>query len=66
MTDKISLRDIYNAVNSLEEKLDRRFLKVEEDIENLKDFKGRLTGIMAIVSLIASGAFSYIWKKIEG
>lgn len=62
----VSLRDIYNAVSSLEEKIDKRMEKVEDRIDVLEDFKNRIYGMTAIISLFAAGVATFLWDRITG
>ena len=62
--DQITLRDIYDAVGKLEEKIDKRISKGEERIESLESFRDRSLGIISIVSVIVGGVFTWIWKKV--
>lgn len=60
----ISLRDIYDVVNRLEDKMDRRMEEVEKRVDLLEDFKGRALGILGVVSFVGSAVFSWLWGKI--
>lgn len=64
MRSSVSLRDIYEAVGRLEEKLDKRMTRNEDRLENLESFKDRSLGIISIASLIVGGVFTWIWKQV--
>lgn len=62
----ITLRDIYEVVNRLEDKIDDRITPIEKDISDLKSFQNRTLGIVGIVSIVLSGFSSYFWSKVTG
>lgn len=64
--DKVTLRDIYDVVERVEDKMDRRFEAVERDISNLKAFQNRTLGVVSIFSGLVSVITVYIWNKITG
>lgn len=62
--ESITLRDVYEAVNRVEDKMDRRFTPLESRVDNLEDFKGRALGVLGVISFIGSAIFSWAWNKI--
>jgi len=64
--DNVSLRDIYEAVERVEEKMSKRIEKVECDVNDLQAFQNKALGILSVVSLFASAIASFIWDKISG
>jgi hypothetical protein len=64
--DTVSLRDIYEAVERVEEKMTKRIEKVETDVNVLQGFQNRALGVVGVVSLFASAIASFIWEKIVG
>jgi len=64
--DNVSLRDIYEAVERVEEKMSKKIEKVECDVEVLQAFQNKALGILSVVSLFASAIASFIWDKISG
>lgn len=46
---------IYDAVLRIEKRFDEELKPIKKDIEGLKEFKNKLLGITAIVSLAISG-----------
>lgn len=63
---KVTLKDVYELVESLDNKLDKRFTKIEERVDKLEDFKAMLVGMGVIISLFVGGLINYIWQKITG
>lgn len=69
--NSVSLRDVYDAVNNLEEKIDRKFEKFEDRVQNLESFRDRTFGFIAgvgglfgtISSLIVNFIFETFTKK---
>jgi hypothetical protein len=61
---RITLKDIYEVVNRLEEKMDKRMCRVEERVDILEDFKSKILGIVTIVSLVSGAVFSWFWEKV--
>lgn len=64
--DDVSLRDIYDAVGSLEEKMGKRIEKVETNVANLQGFQNKSLGVISVLSLFFSAIASFIWTKITG
>ena len=62
--NKVTLKDIYEVVNRLEEKMDKRMCHAEERIDILEDFKSRILGIATIVSVISGAVFSWLWERL--
>lgn len=62
--NSILLKDIYEVVNRLEDKIDERFEKIEARVSHLEDFKNRLIGLATIFSLSAGAISSWLWNKI--
>lgn len=66
--DRVTLRDVYDAINRMEDNLKKEFngrlTKVEKDIEDIKSFQNRFLGVMSILSLFLSAAATYIWNQI--
>jgi len=62
---KVTLRDIYEVVNRLEEKQDERLEKLENRVDTLENFRDRLLGIATVVGLFTGVVATWIWKKIS-
>lgn len=62
--ESITLKDVYDAVNRVEDKMDRRFTPLENRVDTLEDFKGRALGVLGIVSFVGSAIFSWGWNKL--
>ncbi len=65
-SDKVTLRDIYDAVEKLEEKLDRRFEKNEAEIQDLKAFQNKALGILGVFTTLVSLTVTFFWNKFTG
>ena len=64
--DSVSLRDIYEAVERVEDKMTKRIEKVESDVNVLQGFQNRALRVVGVISLFASAIASFIWDKIIG
>ena len=62
--DNVTLRDVYDAVNRIEDKLTKRIDNVEEDVNELQSFQNRILGIATVLSVFISGAATFVWQKI--
>jgi len=59
MPDKATLNDIYQVVNRLEDKMDRRLCSVEDKVNGLESFRDNLMGRIAILTVIATTIMSF-------
>lgn len=64
--EKVTLRDIYRAVERVEDKMDKRIETLEKDVDSLKAFQNRTLGIAGLFATVVSLASTYIWNKITG
>lgn len=65
-SEKITLRDIYDVVNRLEDKVDKRITNVEDDIKELKSFQSRAMGVASVMAAFVSLIATFIWNRITG
>ncbi len=66
MTKQITLKDIYEVVNRLEDKTDRRLQDVEIRLDKVEDMQSKIIGAVSIVGLFVGGAITWVWGKITG
>lgn len=64
--DDVSLRDIYEAVSSLENKMGDRIDKMENRVDTLETFRDRTLGMVAVASVFISVVVNFIWEKLSG
>lgn len=62
--DIVSLRDIYSAIERLEDKIDKRVTPIERDVDDLKAYQNKAMGTLGVLSAFVSLAASYFWNKI--
>lgn len=62
----VTLKDIYEVVNRLEDKMDRRMCIAEEKIDVLESFKDDMAGKITLITGIFSLCFSLLWQWIKG
>lgn len=60
------LKDTYAEIRALRMEMVDRFEKVEERVDILEDFRGKLLGATAIISALFSIVGAWIWSKITG
>ena len=58
------LKDTNLAVNRLEDKIDRRLCEIENRVDTLEDFKGRILGIGSIIAALFGVIGAWIWDKL--
>lgn len=63
---QVHLKDVYDVVNRIEDKLDRRISNLENDVEVLKENQSRALGILAVLSLFFSAVAGWVWNKVVG
>jgi hypothetical protein len=65
MTNTITLKDIYDICDRLEQKMDRRMCTVEKKIDVLESFRDNLLGKIAVITIFISAVFtlSIAWVK---
>lgn len=47
--DKVTLRDVYEAINSLEAKIDKRYDTLEDRVDTLENWRWYIMGSIAVV-----------------
>lgn len=65
LTDYELLRDIYDIVGRVEHKLDERVKCVENDIEEIKNWRSNLNGKIAIITIIFSSMASFLFALLK-
>lgn len=60
----ISLKDIYDVVNRMEDKMDKRLNAIEGRVDVLEDFRGWILGGLTIIGIFVSGFATWVWKKL--
>lgn len=66
MEDKVTLRDLMNAINRVDEKMDRKFEGLESRVRVMENFRSSAMGVIAVASAFFSVAATYIWNKVIG
>ena len=61
---KVTLKDIYEVMYRLEDKMDKRMCAMEQRVDILEDFKSKILGIATIVSVVSGAIFSWLWEKL--
>ena len=58
--NKPTLNDIYQIVNRVEDKLDRRLKCVEDKVDGLESFRDNLMGRITILTVVATTIMSFV------
>lgn len=66
MTDKVTLRDVYDIVNRLEDKVDTQMEEIRTEVQEIRTWQNKAVGVLGILTLFANAAISYIWTKLFG
>ena len=61
---KVTLRDIYEAINALEAKMTHRMEKVEGDVEENTTFRNQLIGKMTVIFAVIGVSVNLLWDYI--
>lgn len=64
--NRVTLKDVYEVVNRLEDKMDTRLKDLEDRVETNESFRNRFLGIAAVIGAFAGGAASIFWERITG
>lgn len=62
--ERITLKDVYDAVYRVEDKLGKRLDDQDRKIQELKDFQNRALGILSAGTMLFSALISYFWDKV--
>lgn len=68
--ERVTLRDVYAALNRLEDKLGKnygdRFKAIEQDIEDIRSFQNKAIGVLGVLSLFFGAISNFIWERLLG
>ena len=62
--DRVTLRDVYEAIGSLESKIDEKIKDNAARIDTLETFRDRWLGAMAVISLFGGAVSSWLWERL--
>lgn len=62
----ITLQDVYNVVNRLEDKIDRRLTEIEDRVDIQESFRNRAMALIGVVATFSSVISTWIWDRIVG
>ena len=64
-----TLKDVYNVVNRLEDKMDKRLQGIEDDVECNTAFRNQLTGrvamIAGVIGVVVNIVLNWFFRRIE-
>ncbi len=64
MNKQITLQDIYQVVNRVEDKMDERLKVVEAKVDKLEDLGSKIVVVWGFVSVLLTATFTWAWSKI--
>ena len=59
------LKDIYNIVDRLEQKMDKRLCEVEKRTDILEEKQSKILGAVSIIALFVGGAVTWFWETVK-
>lgn len=63
-SDRVSMRDLYQAIERLESKIDEKVTNNSKRIDKLETFKDRWAGAITLLSVFGGAVAAWIWDKI--
>lgn len=63
---KVTIRDIYDIVERVEAKIDKRLEKLEYQVDANTGFRNQMLAIAGVIGAIAGGAISIFWDTVTG
>lgn len=60
----VTMKDLWDAISRLEDKIDERFEPIEHRIYNIESYQNKMLGIVSVFAAFVSVAAAYIWNKI--
>lgn len=67
MTDsKVTLKDVYEVVNRLEDKMDLSTAKLEERLAKVEDAQARSKGFSAAIGAVTGAMITLVGSLIQG
>lgn len=66
MVDKISLKDVYEIVNRVEDKMDAQLADHNKRIDVLENNQAKAFGVLSVITVFVSAGASYLWDRVLG
>lgn len=66
MADKISLKDVYEIVNRVEDKMDAQLADHNKRIDSLENNQAKAFGVLSVITVFVSAGASYLWDRLLG
>lgn len=64
--NNVTLKDVYDAVNRLEDKFEKRIKPIETDVNELQKFQNRAMGVLTVFSTFIGLIATFVWNRIIG
>ena len=66
MNERVTLKDVYDVVNRLQDKIEGRVAGIEKDVDELKSFHQKLIGMATLAAGFVSLLTTFIWNRVMG
>ena len=60
-----TIKDIYDIVNRLEDKVDERMARIDKRVDSLEQLRDKIVGSWLVLSFIVVGASSFFWDWVK-
>ena len=60
----ITVKDVYDVVNRLEDKMDKKFEDHEGRLNKLEDVGSRILAVWGVISFVATALFTWAWNRL--
>lgn len=62
----VTLKDVYEIVQRVEDKMDAQFSDHVKRIRENESFRARATAIFSFLSIFSGVVASYVWERLKG
>lgn len=63
-SDRVSMKDLYQAIERLETKIDEKVSNNSSRIDKLETFKDRWAGAITLLSIFGGAVAAWFWERI--
>ena len=64
MSKQITLKDVYDVVNRLEDKMDDKFKDHDNRLNKLEDLGSKALAIWGVIAFVGTAVFTWAWNKL--
>lgn len=62
----VTLRDVYDIVERLETKMDKRLTETEKEVDDLQGFRNKAMAIIGVAATFSSVFATWLWNQVIG